>query len=391
MRVPAFLMSLALATFSLAASAEDFKLTPKDSRDPKYVDLTKSTAFMLSPIAKSKRTPAFPEGVTRSASLAALSMTDKTQLVFLLDPARVPALYADANRSGDFSDDTRYEGVMLPQAKAVFPLGDSALFGPVAISADGVNGPSIYVEVATGDLVFGYVGKVMAGEAVIGGRKCAVAVYDAGLDGRYGDTYPKSRSCDNIAIDFDGNKTFSAETEFVPLTPMIPFGSEYYAFKVSPDGAVLTVEKASPRLGSATVSEKGAKLLLISANGEYRISGSSKAALPVGDYLVRDISLLGSDAGGKWQIEGGLSPKPFVFTVAEGKTTDIVVGPPLAPRFSASQSGTVVTLQMSGLEGCAGEMYSAAVSKNGASGTPPKFAIFDESGKTIGKGVFEFG
>jgi hypothetical protein len=66
------------------------------------------------------------------------------------------------------------------------------------------------------------------------------------------------------------------------------------------------------------------------------------------------------------------------------------VGAPLKPQIDVQQAAGTVSIGLSSLSGQAGDSYSALVTRNGGP-IPPRVKIFDETGKVLSSGAFEYG
>lgn len=65
-------------------------------------------------------------------------------------------------------------------------------------------------------------------------------------------------------------------------------------------------------------------------------------------------------------------------------------GAPLLVKADVRGAGPYVSIGLI-IEGQAGEMYEPGASRNGRTLSPPTFKVFDESGREIGSGSFEYG
>ncbi len=137
------------------------------------------------------------------------------------------------------------------------------------------------------------------------------------------------------------------------------------------------------------IETAGAKTIVVPPNGGVQ--------LPAGDYPIKSFTLLAKDKnGGKvWKLQCTRPHGPFQsFSIKEGETTTLDVGPPLFLRATVGKPTTQqpTTIQIGLLiQGKGEEIYSPAA-KVGTQGVPPpKFKIVAESGKTLAAGQLEYG
>ena len=384
-----------LAPFALC---EQFQLKWQDAKDSPYLECVREAPLRVVSVEAGAYSPAAtPAGIARGAFFARVRFPGGESFMLLLDPAKVPVLYVDANHNNDFTDDTKYDGAVLGSGKSALSMyGNAALFGPVELrlgSSQDAPGVKALYEVYNKDLIIAYPAGANAGEVAFGAGKFKVAVVDVNFNGRFDDVYPGNSGCDMFAIDANKDRKYNSEGEVVPLTGMIPLGGEYYNIGVAADGTALTVEKVKPKLGTLKAESPGAKLNLISQNGFYTLGGpAGKWDLPVGKYEVAGFSLAASDSNGKWIIDGiRTAGKSLTQEVKEGETSTLDIGAPLTPKLDVAGSRGTVSIGIVGLVGRGGETYSAAVNRNGARPAAPKLQILDEAGKVLAKGAFAYG
>jgi hypothetical protein len=125
------------------------------------------------------------------------------------------------------------------------------------------------------------------------------------------------------------------------------------------------------------------------------IPPNGSVSLPAGTYSLKSFTLVGKQSGKAWKIK---CPKPFgkmeSFSVTEGETTTLDIGPPFFLRASAikmpPQFGRTVAIGLV-VQGKSEEMYSPAVTVGSQQVPPPKFKIVTEKGKTLAAGQLEYG
>jgi len=395
------LLSVAVAAVLLVSpvAAQEFPLQYRGAADPLHGQLVRTATFWATMLkGKPDGITGEPSGLTKGAFYCSVRGASTSSFVMLLDPARVPGLYVDANGNGDLSDEQKISGTLASSRPGMLSGMSAAVFGPVSLPMPGgENAPvKFMVEVYDKGLVLVYPAGAMVGQVRTEERTYAVALLDANLNGRYGDVWQGKAGYDFLCVDASGNGRFeSAEFltgEVFPLPRMIQLGTTYYNVAVAQDGSSLTIEKANPAFGGIDVGDVGARLVLLSGNGSYGLSGNSgKWELPVGQYLVAYVGVNKSDGAATWTVEGYAGSKPFTFDVAEGETTKVKLGPPFKVKIDVAKYQDAVSVGLSGLEGQAGELYSVAAKKNNITVAPPKVKVIGASGETLASSGFEYG
>lgn len=94
--------------------------------------------------------------------------------------------------------------------------------------------------------------------------------------------------------------------------------------------------------------------------------------------------LVATDAdGATWTL--GLKGLPY--EIPEGCTK---AGAPLAVMADVAGGGRSISIGLT-IQGQAGEVYEPGAARNGRRRPAPTFTVFDESGKALGSGSFEYG
>lgn len=108
------------------------------------------------------------------------------------------------------------------------------------------------------------------------------------------------------------------------------------------------------------------------------------AASPEPSPQVRFSSLAATDGNGaNWTLGlTGIPPLP----PEEGARP----GAPLSVKADVQGYGRIVSIGLI-IEGQAGEVYEPGAAKNGRRTPAPTFTVYDESGKVLGSGSFEYG
>ncbi len=105
---------------------------------------------------------------------------------------------------------------------------------------------------------------------------------------------------------------------------------------------------------------------------------------PEPEPQIRFSSLTATDDNGNnWRL--GLKSRPL--QPPEGATE---AGEPLLVKADVRGAGQYVAIGLI-IEGGAGELYEPGASRNGRTMPAPTFKVFDESGKQLGSGSFEYG
>jgi hypothetical protein len=125
-----------------------------------------------------------------------------------------------------------------------------------------------------------------------------------------------------------------------------------------------------------------------------QLKGSDKKwRLPAGKYGISSFKLSEKESGGD-QLDfkatvsnsGGLG----CFEIKPGRTTSMALGPPYKIVTSMERTGSNISLSFL-LAGKAGESYLPGAEKDGEMVPEPTFKVFDESGKVVYTGNFEYG
>jgi len=245
----------------------------------------------------------------------------------------------------------------------------------------------------------------------IGDKSFNAYVTDGNFNGRYDDvfTFQLNRkvareSLDSDLIAFDVNRNGQIEPDYYglgemqPLTRLVQLHGAYYSMQMAADGTSLTLDEATPVMGKLQVGEYNAEMIVRSENGMFRTASQEGVCeLPVGAYRLSHVQLRApDDKKVEWTLRGSsLERKPCEFKVDADKATAIKLGSGLKVQVSQRShrtllSGRVVSFGVSFVDG-AGVEYQPGAESRGKRGAPPSVKIYDESGKTLSVGQFEYG
>ncbi len=123
------------------------------------------------------------------------------------------------------------------------------------------------------------------------------------------------------------------------------------------------------------------------------LKGDGRWELQPGDSEFSSVRLQTVDeAGMPWHMQSSAVDRVSnTFTIRDGQTTELAVGPPLTLRTEARAAAPgVVTIALT-VTGRAGESYHQQVrNRTGWTGSPG-FRIVDQSGELLAKGAFKYG
>lgn len=238
----------------------------------------------------------------------------------------------------------------------------------------------------------------LEGDVVIGEDKQSMVVFDANCNGVFGETGSMAggRLVQGDKV-FVGKGSTSLEDAYVaslPLGKYLLYGGKYYDIKVSPDNRV-EITPSDVKLGKIAVSSEGFLLELREGSDVLYVSNSEGKDLdiPVGSYEITTPGFRREGKGGVWELQGEPGSMRSPFSVSEGSTTEVEVGPPLKLVVTHNMrkvgTGFVVSLSFS-IEGSKGEKYKY-LRKDGKRVKLPEVVIRDEKGKEVKTGHFEYG
>lgn len=239
----------------------------------------------------------------------------------------------------------------------------------------------------------------MTGAVMFGEKSMQMVVFDANCNGAFGDKgAPQGRggsaTGDSIWIGKSSSKLEDACMEAIPLGKYYLFEGDYYQITFTPNNGVEVV-KAEVPLGRIKVSNPGFLLELVQDQDVLYVSSESEQEIdvPVGKYQINTSGFRRKGKGGIWELEGEPGGCKESFLVAEGKTTEIALGPPIklviTGTTQAQGNGIVVYLDFA-IEGSTGEKYKY-LRQNGKKVELPEVFIKTPGGKLVKKGRFEYG
>jgi len=202
------------------------------------------------------------------------------------------------------------------------------------------------------------------------------------------------------AVDLERNGTF--EGGLVYGDAMMRIGEKYYTVALLSDGTGAEFQEIAPQLGVLDSQCPGMRMSVASHRENSRIcmaqllpNQSGKWELPVGRYVQYLHALSKTDEQNReWKLQGDLRSKPREFEIKPGIPTVLEMGLPLKLGYTmeAGKEPGEVLIHLN-LIGKGGESYSprAQTGPDEWSSEPAQFIIYDESGKELAKGKFEYG
>ena len=310
-----------------------------------------------------------------------------------------PLLYADVNRTGDFSRATAIAGKRDESCTWFEPVTLTVNDGrKIRVRFMSHSNKSIEPLGCLHAVPAGYrTGKVKLGE-----KTYAVALIDGNLNGLYNDPLVgpyEGENTDVLAIDRNGDRKFDAfnpgqpSPEWSPLAKGLAAGGEFYTVTVAADGSQIEIAAAQPKYGNLALGPHQVNLTAFSDFGFLRIEAKGQAArIPAGRYSTVSGGLVTNDGKDAWRLQLGSDPGPTAtFTVNADETLSLPLGPPFVPSAKVTQSEREVTFDYL-LQGRSGEAYNAgAIMKGSTRLPPPRLEVVDSNGKIIYTAAFEFG
>jgi hypothetical protein len=329
------------------------------------------------------------------------------EILLLVDAGKNPRLYVDADGDKDLAEEgavggsgPRRSGGLLA---ALAGGGDDAeiVFGPVTVPGKAPGGDVEFrIRSFPGDNSFQYVfvepAGLRTGVVALAGRNYRMRVLDANLDGRYdGVLNPTDPySVDWLELVPEGRASRTAGSQPQPLPRLVKVRDAWYALRIDPAGESAGIEATEPAFGTLDVGDEGVGLTLLSDTGLHQLRGSGgKWQLPEGRYGARQVTLSRKDEKQQtWVLSAyGDTGKLSDFTIGEGETTTLKLGPPLIVKTEATfyaEGQAQLGLQILGQ---AGEEYAPGATKNGRRVDAPTYRIFDADGKLLSSGRFAYG
>jgi hypothetical protein len=323
-------------------------------------------------------------------------------------------LCVDTDGDGVLSE----EQCLTPKTvKATRASSEAQQFGPISLvsrDGDSRSGGEFYVKSYRTDApaaVVVFPSFFHTGRLRLAGRTYRVAIVDGDCDGRFRSilSLPLDRqwrvpSCDIFAIDLNGDGTFNISlferSEVVPLGRLIRLKDDYYAIDIAPDGMSLALSRTEPQFGTLAVEPNNidADLRLWSDAADQHLSQGRTWQLPAGKYKAIHAAFTTVDASGNvWTCSSDTS-SAFTslgslefFTIEQGETTSIRMGPPFVLTANVQQTGSRLVSISPVLVGSAGEEYSTALQQGRQRPSPPAFKIVDEKGTVLVTDKFEYG
>lgn len=295
-------------------------------------------------------------------------------------------------RRGASSEDTTF-----PPFKVEIPNSDGVVKYDVQARL-AVSRPTLPDRTPTDSTLYLTSLSCLTGDVTVGEEKRKMIVFDANCNGVFGETGSMAGSKltqgDKVWV---GKKNISLEDAYVESLPLGKYflhEGSYYDISITPEN-MAEVVPSDVKLGKVEVSSPGFLLELREGNDVLYISNSEGGDLdiPVGDYEVTTPGFRRKQKGKIWELQGEPGSTKIPFSVSEGNTTEVAVGPPLklVVNHTMRREGTgfVVSLRFE-IQGSKGEKYKY-LRKNGQKVKLPEVVIKNEKGKEVKTGHFEYG
>jgi hypothetical protein len=340
-----------------------------------------------------------PQGLPRQVTYFRFGPPDSPPLWLIAVSGDKPVLYADVDRTGDFSKATVIAGKRDESCTWFEPVTLTVSDGrKVRVRFMSHSNKSVEPLGCLHAVPAGYrTGKVKLGEKVY-----AVALIDGNLNGLYNDPLVgpyQGENMDALAVDrnsdgkFDGFNPDKPAPEWSPLAKGLAADGKFYTVTVAADGSQIEIAAAQPKYGNLDLGPHQVNLTAFSDFGLLRIEAKGRAAsIPAGRYSTVSGGLVANDGKDDWRLQLGRESGPAAaFTVSADETLSLPLGPPFVPSAKVTQSEREVTIEYV-LQGRSGETYDArSVLKGSTRLQPPRLEVTDSSGKIIYTAAFEFG
>lgn len=396
-----------------ASGQGTFFLKPYDLNLPSLSGLLRSQSRWLTRVEKPENIKNLPAGLGPRVYYFTGTI-GKHKVCAVLDSGRTRQLYVDLNQNQDLSDESP---ITAKRIQSNYGRGwpQCYSFGPLKFTQDSPEGEQgeFFIDQVNIDYLLIRPATCRLGTIRVGSRSYRTALIDSNLNGRYDDVFtyepgrnkrPTAASADVLAIDQDRDSQFSDEpysvSEVQYLTKIIQLQDKYFTMQVAADGASVTIEEAQPVLGKLSIVAQKADLIVQSENGMQKlVVDSGSGMLPVGRYQLRYVVLKGTDPKkARWTLRGRVPDnKPYEFEIKPDQTTSIKLGPPLTlvtsqPTARNLRSGKAVSFNVSCTDALGIDYQPAAECLTmKAPAQPPGVRIYNETGKRVSVGQFEFG
>jgi hypothetical protein len=315
--------------------------------------------------------------------------------VLVLDESKGPGkgydrLFVDQNGDGVLTEGEQVRG---------WRRQGSLTFGPVKVFFRTANGPQTYhVLVRTYTYDHGSLESACysLGRIRLGDQSYKVALVDNNANGVFNDLSTTPGGGDRLLIDLDGDGKFTVNTpgdpETFPLSKLLQIGGEYFTLEVAPDGSRLATAVPPLKFGQVRSDSGAFQVMLASGDGLLRLrSDDGQAKVPVGEYRLAMVWLTRTDGQGRrWELLSyGRGEAGSAVKVAEGRTTELQLGPPLQAKARAYVRGREVSFSLQ-LSDAAG-LGVSNITVDGQRPPAPKLRIRSAAGQEIGCYDFHYG
>jgi hypothetical protein len=330
------------------------------------------------------------------------------EIVLLIERGKTPKLYVDTDGDKDMGEEKAVEGAVAKRnvglLEALVGGGGGTgevTFGPVTVPGQAPGGDIQFrIRSLPGDDSFQFVfiepAGVRGGVVDMAGRKHVLRVLDANLDGRYDGVVDPAKpdGFDWCALAPAGSAgRTSGEPQ--PLPRIVKVGEDWYSLQLKADGSSVALGEFEPVFGTLDAGPAVAGLMLLSDTGLHRLTKTEGGwQLPEGRYSARQVSLKSTDDKGRtWEMSAyGETGKLADFAIRGGETLAVQAGPPLTVKTDVTVYGTPPQAQLALLVvGQAGEEYAPGATRDGETVPAPTYKIYDEEGKELSSGRFEYG
>ena len=380
-----------------------------------------------------------PKAVSRDPLYGLVGLANTSREHFRMDESKgtgkgYDRLLVDLNHNGDLSDDPVFKGLLRPQPA---PLPDQIVFGPIDLPPGKQVGPwqpSVYAvaELRADEVLLFPTRNEPAGilrikpgwhlEATVevDGVKEKIGIVDADRDlqltgdapGGGAGQYVHINGSDAVLRDRDGSGRFEfdlCESEIDDPSELVGIGRNLYELTLAKDLRSIRLDRYQGPVGQMIVVGRPDRIRALtllrrgSGNQEERFKPAwidGTATVPAGTYELQSCVVAatgrGPEAAMSWAWKYEDREK---IEIEAGKTATLRCGPPLELRVTAKKAvggGAGGTPQVDinvAVVGAAGEMYVRHVKGSDLTtrADPPQFRVFDEAGKEVASGRFEYG
>ena len=395
---------LVLVAGSLAFGQGTFPIKPEDVSE-KTLGLVQQAERYLTNVEK-PAADKLPADIGDKAAFFTLRVGGK-DVLFAATAGKSVRLWVDTNADGSLADEKplrRWTGSLLGSLTSALVGGGresvASEFGPVTISPPGgakVKLNVTFLNFGDGHSMFVVPASVLAGIARIGGKDYPVKIVDGRFDGTFAPFGPDAATSPGstmLDIDLTGDAAAVPTNGGMPMPRLLSVGGAWYSLRVVDGGAALDVQKAEPKFGTLDVGTAEAEIDLTSDSGPHHVKGAGgKWQLPEGFYMLGSIEYKRPDKAGRvWALRAYFEDETKShFALAADQTRSVKMGLPAVAKTEVHVAQGVARISLT-FAGQGGErILPTVVRGDGGAEDAPKVKIYNELGKELASGQFEFG